>query len=71
MDMYDTLVAIDKGEAKATYKKVAEVKAKKKEEASKKYFLIDVLLYRDPDKEQVLDYKEAVQNGYKMEKKIR
>jgi hypothetical protein len=29
MDLYDTIVAIDKGEGKSTFKKVAEVKEKR------------------------------------------
>ena len=35
MDLYDTIKQIDRDGARATYKKVAEVKAKKNETASK------------------------------------
>ena len=54
MDLYDTITAIEEGDAKATYKKVAEVKAQKKEkqnEDAKKYFQIDIILYRDYNSE--------------------
>ena len=35
MDLYDTIKEIDKGDKKATYKKVAEVKEKKNQAVSK------------------------------------
>jgi hypothetical protein len=74
MDLYDTINAIDQGESKGTFKKLGEVKAKKRAEekvvenqkndaaakiqrlvrkAAKKYFLVDVILYRSPDEDDV------------------
>ena len=74
MDLYDTINAIDQSESNSTFKKLGEVKAKKRAEekvvetkkndaaakiqrlvrkAAKKYFLVDVLLYRGPDEDEV------------------
>ena len=74
MDLYDTINAIDQGDAKGTFKKLGEVKATKRAEekvvatkkneaagkiqrlvrkAAKKYFLVDVILYRGPDEDEV------------------
>ena len=57
MHLYDTIVAIDKGEGKATFKKVKEFKEQKiaaikaiqkavRTRVIKPYWLIDILLYR-------------------------
>lgn len=80
MHLYDTIQAINKGETTSTYKKVAEVakekKAKKTEAAariqrlfkkvlgSKKYFLIDVLLYRKPDDSDKKRTKQKIVRKY-------
>ena len=67
MDLYDTISEISKGGEKATFKTVAEVKTKKEKvkneaaakiqglfkRASKKYFLLDVIMYRGPDEDEI------------------
>jgi hypothetical protein len=74
MNLYEAIVAIDKGEVKGTTKKLAELRNKKNEAASKiqqafkkvllnkKYYLIDVLLYRKPDED---DYKTKKKSNKK------
>ena len=49
MDLYDTIQAIEKGETKATFKKVIKVAKEKKAAIIQRYLLIDVLFYKEPD----------------------
>ena len=80
MHLYDTINEINKGETTSTFRKVAEVakekKAKKTEAAAKiqrlfkkvlgnkKYYLIDVLLYRKPDDDDKKRTKPKIVRKY-------
>ena len=49
MDLYDNIQAIEKGETNATFKQVIEVAKEKTAARIQRYFLIDVLFYKEPD----------------------